>query len=83
MEGFASSNSLADMEFDKNTSIYLYLSNVVASINILKKSLFMVKSELNKLDTDVVVQQIHSQLVSELTRKVKKKFPPIFFSRQN
>ena len=41
MESFASGNSLADMEFDKNLSIYLYLSNVVASNNILKKTLFM------------------------------------------
>jgi hypothetical protein len=71
MESFASGGSLADMEFDKNLSIYLYLSNVVASNNILKKTLFMVKTELNKLDTDTVVQQIQSQLVGELTRKVK------------
>jgi len=73
-EAFSSNNSLADMENEKPMSIYIYLSHIVAANNILKKTLFMAKSEKNKWETEQIVQQIQQQVVSDITQKGKQIF---------
>lgn len=57
---------ISDINPQQQVCIYFYMSNIVVAKTRLKKTLFMVKSELNQQDTEVTVQEIQNQLITKL-----------------
>jgi len=57
---------------EKNLSIYVFLSNIVAGKNALKKILFMVKSMKDKKQTEAIVQKIQQQVSAKLQQQSKR-----------
>lgn len=53
-------------------SLYIYLSNVIVGKHTLKKTLFMVKSQKPREDTDTIVQKIQKRLLDRLVEQQKR-----------
>jgi hypothetical protein len=55
----------------KDMAVYVYLANIVAGKNSLKKILFMVKSMRDPRETESIVQKIQAEIVSNLITQGK------------
>jgi len=57
---------------EKDLSIYVYLANIVAGKNALKKVLFMVKSMKDRKQTESIVQRMQEEVTSRLQEQSKR-----------